>query len=586
MASYSASIVEQTTTTISVEVVVTGVTYFDKIVQDTIQVYNGQAVRRRTNFTGTWDVGTGEKVTVTTHQNGSWYSGNNNAVTVTLYNGSTVVWTSDVMFAKIGGYTDGPRVVVANNNHDAVEICVENLLYFTTRYGDFVTEWRQNGTFLMSNTLSVAYEQNYFFMPFTASPTGNNWFAPNTTYTLKVSAYYGGTLYDVGTVTFSTETISQPSGAISPSVYPTVKDQGSTDTCVANAITAMMEVTHAKAMGRTASYENYSIGYFYGGDGRTTEGMVTDNAVSQACSQASPRWELVETEYPRQLSKSDAKALWQGASSTARANAIEQWYDSYEALDFYDCESVASNIRSYGSVLLDIKMPSNISSIPANGILPQPTNWRGTNHAVILIGLTTINGKKHWIGQNSWGTSWGASGLFYIPYDWGCGIMGARAGTGTHGRTAWVNRVYVLKRSSVDTNHPTTPTITAAIRSADGRSAEIHFSDPTGGGVYIYVRAKNTTPWFPKPSFGSAFSSSPASVSLDSATTEYQVSAIAKNYSTILSLRSAVADITDAGPEGGARIYNGGWGAYDPYIYTGSRWAKHKGYIYEGGWKT
>lgn len=57
-------------------------------------------------------------------------------------------------------------------------------------------------------------------------------------------------------------------------------------------------------------------------------------------------------------------------------------------------------------------------SIGANGImpLPQPREQQIGGHAVLLVGYDDV--KQVAIVRNSWGSSWGAAGYFYMPYSY------------------------------------------------------------------------------------------------------------------------------------------------------------------------
>ena len=56
------------------------------------------------------------------------------------------------------------------------------------------------------------------------------------------------------------------------------------------------------------------------------------------------------------------------------------------------------------------------ATVNRSGIVPMPPVNKFDKilggHAVLVCGYTTT----HWICRNSWGTSWGDNGYFYLPY--------------------------------------------------------------------------------------------------------------------------------------------------------------------------
>ena len=184
-----------------------------------------------------------------------------------------------------------------------------------------------------------------------------------------------------------------------------------------------MEIFKAKKMGAGGSYENYSVSYIFGSDGKSYDFMLNEDAVLLCESYGSPRWELVTTAFPDSKSKSASRTLFNNACQLAKNNAVKQAFTGHQNIDFYDCASVSAAIRNYGYFMFNFRVPNNFYSVPGSGVVPQPSGgYAGVNHSIALIGLTTINGKAHWIAQNGWGVSWGKNGLCYIPYDWGCGV--------------------------------------------------------------------------------------------------------------------------------------------------------------------
>lgn len=393
-------------------------------------------------------------------------------------------------------------VSITNRVHTSVEVKIEDLQYDYTDYDKFVYDFYNNSvliTSITSNSSWVRFVNDDYL--------GNNYFSPNTSYTVTATAYWDGTGYKVGTVAFITESISPPSGTISPSIYTTIKNQLDYETCTACCLTSMMELFHSKKMGYTSSYENYSASYFYGCDGKKSEGMVVLDALEHAVSDGSPRWELVESSFysSPQVTKSQAKDLYSNANTFAVENAKKQCIDGFDNIDFYDCDAVASAIQENGCFVFSFHIPNNMYSIPSSGVVPQPSGgWSGNNHSLLLIGLTKINNKAHWIGINSWGTSWGNNGLCYIPYDWGCAVASPVFDDVDNATTSWTIDCYAPYDNNIYTTHPNPPVITSAKISSDKTKATLTLRKPSSTAtIFVYARPLYSINWYPKGPNGS-----------------------------------------------------------------------------------
>lgn len=438
-------------------------------------------------------------------------------------------------------------ISVTDTNHTRVTVKVSGLQEARENYDKFVYRFTQNGKQIMAYVYDWA-TGSYTSWEFEFSNDnylGNNNFAPATTYSVQVDCYYNGVAYTVGPVTFTTDSISPPTGTITPTVYPTVKDQGPYGNCVAMSLSTAMEIFKAKRMGAGNSYENFSVSYIFGSDGRSNDDMLFEGAIGLCEAYGSPRWELVTTAFPDSKSKSASRSLFSGACGLANNNAQKQAFTGHENIDFYDCAAVASAIRNHGYFMMNFRIPNNFYNIPSSGVVPQPSGgYAWGNHSLALIGLTTINGKKHWIAQNGWGASWGQGGRCYIPYDWGCGLQSPQGASNQDQACGWTCECYSVWNSNVASNNPGRPTITDARQDRPNTTATIQWNTSTASAsTILYARKRGTTDWWPKPSYGSPFTGTSGQISFDRDTTTYEVMAISV-WNNLLSAQSQVVTVS------------------------------------------
>lgn len=438
-------------------------------------------------------------------------------------------------------------LTVSNTYHASVGIDMEGLQVGRNEYDKFVFRFSQNGRLILAftwNSDSSTYPG--FLMTFSSEDyLGNNWFAPATTYSITVDCYYKGVAYPVGPVAFTTDAVAPPSGSISPLVYPTVKNQGTHGNCVAMALSTAMEIFKASAVGTGGSYENFSISYIFGSDGQSYDYMMFEDAINLCEAHGSPRWELVTTAFPDSKSKAESVRMFNGASGLATNNAMKQAFTGHKNIDLYDCAAVASAIRNHGCFIINFRVPNNFYTVPSTGIVPQPSGgYNGANHSLALIGLTTKNGKPHWIAQNGWGTPWGNGGRCYIPYDWGCGVQSPQGAGNSDQVCGWTCDCYSVWNYGVSNANPSAPTNLSATQNGKETSATMRWSLPTAGSAtLVYARKRNTTDWWPKPTYGSPFMGTSGQISFDADTSVYELMAIAVK-DNLLSQQSEITTVS------------------------------------------
>lgn len=405
-------------------------------------------------------------------------------------------------------------VTCESASHLEVVFTVEGLQYAASKYDKYVWRFFQTVESVTKEIISYTYkwdagETESKAFRFTISNfdhLGFNPFSPGCSYSLTLDCYYNNTAYSLPSVSFSTDEIDPPSvSSISPKLYPYVKYQESQEdeygeevgNCVAQSLSTAMEIFHYSATGVS---EQYSVSYIFGSDGRNDDDMYFDDAVELVKTHGSPRWELIYGRYPDNISKSTSISLFNSADTLTVGNASNQKFSNYRNLDFYDTEAVAAHISEYGFFMMNFRIPNNFYDLDVDpsGIVPQPDTYSGVNHSIALIGLTTKNGKKHWIAQNSWGDSWGDGGRCYIPYDWGCGVL-APDDDKSEVRASWTLECYAVWDTKSLTANPSAPKVTTAVQIENQKAIDISWNGDESTGTYIiYARKSGTFMWHRK----------------------------------------------------------------------------------------
>lgn len=288
-------------------------------------------------------------------------------------------------------------------------------------------------------------------------------------------------------------------GQIDP-IYTTIKEQGIYETCVANSLSTAMSIFKVK---QTGIKEDYSVGYIYGSDNRPNEEyMYFEEAIQKCQSYGSPRWELYIGVQQDNLFKAAAVETFNSKRSDTIMvqNAYKQRFGNYELVNFYDCDRVAYYINTYGYFMFNFKIPDNFYT-DENGIVLQPeatstfdnnnevggsSQYSNANHSMALIGLTEIDGVPYWIAQNSWGESWGQSGLCFLPCDWGYDSS-----------EYWALESYGITPGSGYTNNNPTAPYNLSVSKSDSLKRTLSWqSEETGAQYIVLSRETGTAQWF------------------------------------------------------------------------------------------
>jgi C1A family cysteine protease len=185
----------------------------------------------------------------------------------------------------------------------------------------------------------------------------------------------------------------------------TVKDQGSTGSCVAHACSSVVEYHNKQQEGTDTVFSTEFIygyrptGYYVG------EGMYIRNALKTLrevgdCPLASLRG---NHEYEEAIEIVESKI------DTLKEQAYPHRISTYARVNTID--EIKQALMSFGYVV--VSMPWYKDYKLKNGVYTiYSTETRG-NHCVLIYGWD----ERGWLVHNSWGKGWGQNGKFVVPFD-------------------------------------------------------------------------------------------------------------------------------------------------------------------------
>lgn len=186
---------------------------------------------------------------------------------------------------------------------------------------------------------------------------------------------------------------------------PEVKNQGKVGSCVAHAISTVIEY-HSRKYGD--DNRPMSVGYIYGNRKNTThtgEGMITRDAVAVTCEYGDVPHELFpyNREVPEIITKfnDDIDELYNFG--------YPQRFSSYYRIT-NDNEAKATLMKG-NPIVMTMTWYEDIRVI--DGVMTTKMEKQTGGHCMVIYGWNETG----WLVQNSWGTGWGTKGRVIIPYD-------------------------------------------------------------------------------------------------------------------------------------------------------------------------
>jgi C1A family cysteine protease len=184
-----------------------------------------------------------------------------------------------------------------------------------------------------------------------------------------------------------------------------IKNQGSKPTCVAHALSSLIEYHNINAGNSKRVYSTQFI-YGYRPDGYYQEdGMRIKDALNTILKWGDP----YKTDCPGNSNVEAAK------------KQVESNIDNYKELAYshritcyYKCKNadeIKTALINHGPVVISMNTYNNSKIV--NDIYTWDPNENHGRHCVLIIGWN----KDGWIIQNSWGTSYAGDGKFILPFD-------------------------------------------------------------------------------------------------------------------------------------------------------------------------
>ena len=204
--------------------------------------------------------------------------------------------------------------------------------------------------------------------------------------------------------------VSQPNTVDLRQYCTPIENQGNLGSCTGNAIAGSLELL-IKRNGKVSDISRLFIYYYE----RLIEGTVNyDNGAYirdgiKACyTYGAP----VESLWPYIISKFRSKP-----TTAAITDAAKRKITSYQSAANFN--AVIDAVASGYSVIIGFLVYSSFESntVTRTGIMPYPntkTERLLGGHAVTIVGYNKTN--STFIVRNSWGTNWGDSGYFYMPF--------------------------------------------------------------------------------------------------------------------------------------------------------------------------
>ncbi|CAD5117923.1 DgyrCDS6668 [Dimorphilus gyrociliatus] len=193
-------------------------------------------------------------------------------------------------------------------------------------------------------------------------------------------------------------------GAVTP-----VKDQSICGSCWSFGTTGTIEGAHFLKTGRLVSLSQQVLVDCSWGEG--------NNACDGGEDYRAYRWIIKNNGIPT----SDSYGAYKGTDGKCHSKSpgleIGAKIKNYVNVTAYDVEALKKSLVSQGPISIGIDASHRSLSFYSHGVYSDPkcgNKPEDLDHAVLLVGYGTLDGKDYWLIKNSWSTYWGNDGYFLM----------------------------------------------------------------------------------------------------------------------------------------------------------------------------
>lgn len=181
---------------------------------------------------------------------------------------------------------------------------------------------------------------------------------------------------------------------------PPVKNQANVASCVAHALSSLIEYFNGDEM------PSMSAGYIYANKTSSGKGMITREAIAQVCREG----DVYYYDFPYNEEVPRIYALLDQKKTDLAACARPFSFKTYFALKGE--KEIKTAIWNNGPVIIAVDWYKDMRV--CNGVVESSFKEKQGGHCMIIYGWN----EKGWLIQNSWGTDWGLDGRAVWPYEY------------------------------------------------------------------------------------------------------------------------------------------------------------------------